>query len=306
MSATRRELIAAFAAAPFLRAGAGGFGFSRVAMLTDEIARNPADAIAFCRQYGIRNVEVRSIPGGGGHYGLIPEDRAREAMKQFHDNGLKVTFLNTPFFKITLPGTEPVLRRPETPEAREKRLARHKAEFDRRKEDFQTAFRNAHIYGTDKMRVFTFLRVAEPQSVFQQAADVIGEMAALAAKEGITLAIENEGACNVLTCAELAGFMKLMPQKNVGINWDPLNGRSREQPFPDGYGLLPKKRIVNVQFKGKSLLEPDQKLDWGAILAALVKDGYRGYAGLETHYLDGTDPEKAHLCVAEIKRILAS
>ena len=37
----------------------------------------------------------------------------RQAVKEFRDNGLKVTFLNTPFFKITLPGTEPLLRRPE-------------------------------------------------------------------------------------------------------------------------------------------------------------------------------------------------
>ena len=80
----------------------------------------------------------------------------------------------------------------------------------------------------------------------------------------------------------------------------------KEAPFPDGYALLPKKRIQNVQFKGKTLLEPKQKLDWGGILTALVKDGYKGYAGLETHYLDGTDPEKAHLCVKEIRRILES
>ena len=302
----RRQFLAAAASASLLHARQS-FDFSRVAMLTDEIARTPADAIAFCKQYGIRNVEVRSMPGGGGHYGLMPEDKLRQAVKEFKDNGLKVTFLNTPFFKITLPGTEPVFRRPETPENREKRIARHKAEFERRKEDFQTAFRNAHILGVDKMRVFTFLRVQQPESVFQQAADVIGEMAELAAKEKITLLVENEGACNVVTCKETAAFMKLLPQKNVGINWDPMNGiAQKEPPFPEGYALLPKKRILNVQFKGKTLLEPNQKLDWGGILAALVKDGYKGYAGLETHYLDGTDPEKAHLCVKEIRRILES
>jgi L-ribulose-5-phosphate 3-epimerase len=299
-------LASAVAAAPLLHAQSG-FAFSRVAMLTDEIARSPADAIAFCRKHGIRNIEVRSMPGGGGHYGLMPEDRLKQAVKEFRDNGLKVTFLNTPFFKITLPGTEPVLRRPETPEAREKRLARHQAEFDRRKEDFQTAFRNAHILGVDKMRVFTFLRVAEPESVFGRTAEIIGEMAALAAKEGITLLVENENACNVVSCAETAAFLKLLPQKNIGINWDPMNGRGmQENPYPEGYSLLPKKRIGNVQFKGKTLLEAEHKLDWGTILSALVRDGYKGYAGLETHYLDGTDPEKAELCVQELRRILAS
>ena len=44
-------------------------------------------------------------------------------------------------------------------------------------EDFQQAFRAAHILGTDKIRVFTFLRTAEPEKLHQQIADVIGEMA---------------------------------------------------------------------------------------------------------------------------------
>ena len=157
------------------------------------------------------------------------------------------------------------------------------------------------------MRVFTFLRVAEPESAFQQVADSIAEIAALAAKEKITLLVEDEGACNVVTCKEIAAFMKLTPQKNVGINWDPMNGiAQKEAPFPDGYALLPKNRIQNVQFKGKTLLEPNQKLDWGAILETLVRDGYKGYAGLETHYLDGTDPEKAILCVQEFRSVLES
>jgi L-ribulose-5-phosphate 3-epimerase len=300
----RRQFLTALAAAPVVR-GARRFDLSRISLLTDEIAKSPADAIAFCRQYGIRNIELRGVPGGGGHYGSLPEDKLREAVKQFNDNGLKVTFLNTGFFKITLPGTEPVFRKPETPEAREKRLARHKTEFDRRREDLKKAIENAHILGVDKMRVFTFLRVAEPRSVFPQTAEVIAEMAEIAAKDKIKLLVENEGACNVVTCAEIADFLKLLPQKNVGINWDPYNGLAqKEQPFPDGYALLPKKRLWNVQMKGHSLLDEQRKLDWRSIFAALDKDGYKGYAGLETHYFDGTLIEKSHLSVQEIMRIL--
>jgi sugar phosphate isomerase/epimerase len=300
----RRQFLAALSAAP-LALGANRIDLSRVAVLTDEVARTPADAFAFCKQYGLRWLELRGVPGGGGHYGSLDEAKLKDFVKEMRDHGLKVSFLNTPFFKITLPGTEPVFRRPETPEAREKRLARHKADFDNRKEQFAIAFRNAHILGVDKMRVFTFLRVAEPEKVFEQSANVIGEMSRLADKEGIKLVVENEGACNVLTCSELAGFMKLMP-KNVGINWDPTNGVGREKPFPEGYALLPKKRIWNMQFKGRTLLEPERKLPWAEILAAMEKDGYKGNVGLETHYLDGTDPEKSHLAIKEIIRIVAS
>jgi sugar phosphate isomerase/epimerase len=108
-----------------------------------------------------------------------------------------------------------------------------------------------------------------------------------------------------VTCVEIADFLKLLPQKSIGLNWDPLNGTSqKENPYPDGYSLLPKKRIHNVQMKGHSLLDDQRKLDWRAIFAALDRDGYKGCAGLETHYFDGTLIEKSHLSVKEIIRIL--
>jgi sugar phosphate isomerase/epimerase len=302
----RRHFVSLLASAP-LWGGRNRIDFSRIAVLTDEVAKSPADAIAFCKQYGIKWVELRGVPGGGGHYGSLPEDKLTEAAKEFADNGLKVSFLNTGFFKITLPGTEPARAKSETPEAREKRIARHTAEFERRKDDLDKAIRSAHAFDVDLMRVFTFLRVAEPPSVFQRVADVLGEMAEIAKKGGVKLCVENEGACNVVTCAEIADFMKLMPQKNVGINWDPMNGvAQKETPYPDGYALLPKKRIWNVQLKGHSLLDEKRKLPWRDIFTALDKDGYTGKAGLETHYFDGTVIEKSHLSVQEIKRLLTT
>ena len=300
----RRDFLAAVAAAPLLSAK-NRIDMSRIAVLTDEVARSPADAIAFARKYGVSWLELRGVPGGKGHYGHLPEAELKQAVKEFNDNGLKVSFLNTGFFKITLPGTEPVFRKPETPEAREKRLARHKLDFDQRKQKFEEAIRSAHILGVDKMRVFTFLRVEKPESVFQQVADVIGEMAEIAAKEKIKIAVENEGACNVVTCAETAAFVKLLPGKTVGINWDPMNGvAQKEPPYPDGYNLLPKKRLWNVQMKGHSLIDEQRRLDWRSIFDALDKDGYGGKVGLETHYFDGTLIEKSNQSMLEIRRIL--
>lgn len=280
---------------------------SRIAVLTDECAKSPEDAISFARQYGLQWVELRGVPGAkGSHYASIPEEQAREAASGLKAAGIRVSFLNTGFFKITLPGTEPVFRKPETPEGREARIAKHKAQYDRRFEELAAAIRNAHIYGVDKMRVFTFLRVQDPQSTFQQVADVIGEMAGKASAEGIKLLVENEDSCNVVTCEEMAAFVKLLPEKSVGINWDPLNGISqKETPYPEGYRLLPKKRILNVQLKGHSLLDDQKKLPWHDIFEALSKDGYKGIAGLETHYFDGTLLEKSHLSMQEIRRIVS-
>ena len=86
-----------------------------------------------------------------------------------------------------------------------------------------------------------------------------------------------------------------------------MNGTSRKEvQFPDGYKLLPLKRLGNVQVKGHTLLDPAQILDWGGIFKALAQDGYKGEIGLETHYFDGTKIEKSHKSMMEIFRLLES
>ena len=114
------------------------------------------------------------------------------------------------------------------------------------------AIRCAQIMGCDKVRVFTGTRVADPATTFPQIAETIGsEMAAVAEKEKIYLLIENEGSQNIGTSQELADIMKMIPSKWVGMNWDPHNAYGKEKSFPDGYSVLPKKRLMNVQVKGK-------------------------------------------------------
>jgi sugar phosphate isomerase/epimerase len=304
----RRDLLLLpFAAAPLL-AGTKRIDMSRVSVVTDEAANSPEEAIAFCKQHRLRWVELRAVPGkGAGAYWNKPDDFLKQARKEFDDAGLRVSFLNTPFFKITLPGSEPKLRKPETPEAREKRLARHDAEFARRAEDFRRAAGAARILGVDIMRVFGFLRVEDPKTVEDRVVNTIGEMAELTRKEGVRLLIENETSCNIATSLELASAVNKLPAKSVGANWDAMNGMSfGEVPFPAGYAALPKKRIGNVQIKGRTLLEEKYKLDWAGIFAALVKDGYKGQVGLETHIFGPELIQKGHESMREIARIVES
>jgi sugar phosphate isomerase/epimerase len=281
---------------------------SRVSVLTDEAANSPQEAIAFCKQHNLRWVELRAVPGkGAGAYWNKPDDFLRQARKEFDDAGVRVSFLNTPFFKITLPGTEPKFRKPETAEARERRLARAQLEYDRRAEDFRKAAGAAQILGIDIMRVFGFLRVEDPKSVEDRVVNAIGEMGEITRKQGVKLLIENEGSCNIATSAELASAVNKLPAKSAGANWDPMNGMGLgDVPFPAGYASLPKKRIGNVQIKGRTLLEEKYKLDWGGIFAALVKDGYKGQVGLETHIFGPELIQKGHESMREIARIVES
>jgi sugar phosphate isomerase/epimerase len=304
---TRRELLAAAGAACATPLWARShFDKSRISAITDEIGTSTDDAIAFAHQYGLTNVEIRNPAGAKKEYFTLSEAEIRTDALRFQKEGLKVSFVNTSLLKFTWPGTEPARKRTETPEAREKRLAAEKARWDRRMEDLHKVIRCAQIMGCDKVRVFTGTRVQDPKSMYARIAETIGgEMAAVAEKEKVYLLIENEGSQNIGTSAELGEVFKLIPSKWVGLNWDPHNAYGKEKSYPDGYAELPKKRILNVQIKGKGVMPASpEKEDWKAIMQALDKDGYKGKVGLETHIFDGTLIAAAHTSMEEIMRIV--
>lgn len=273
---------------------------SRLSTITDESGKTPAENFDFAKKYGLRYLEVRGVPGLKKHYSDLTEAELKAAAKEFAANGVKVSFFNSGQCKFALPGTEYVRQRTETPEQKEKRTARDQQSFDNRMETLHKSIRASQILGCDKVRIFAFLRTAEPEKTMQRVYDVFGPMVKVAEKEGIKLLLENEVACNVATCAELAAAMKAIPSKAFGINWDPLNGHHmKEEVFPHGYSLLPKKKVWNVQVKGKSILKefPSDYLDWAAIYTALEKDGYSGQVGLECHIFGEEQIRRSHQCM---------
>ena len=305
---TRRELLAAgglCASASQLLTARSRIDKSHISAITDEIGRSTDESIAFAHQYGLQFVEIRNPPGNRREYFTLDEAQIKLDAVRFTNEGLKVSFINTSLMKFTWPGSEPARKREETADEREKRLAGEKARWDHRADDLAKAIRCAQIMGCDKIRVFTGSRVAEPPAMYQQIADTVGEMAVTAEREKVHLLIENEGSQNVATSAELADIMKLLPSSWVGMNWDPHNAYNRETSYPDGYRLLPKKRLLNVQVKAKGVMpESPEKEDWKAIMEALERDGYQGKIGLETHIFDGTLIAAAHKSMDEIMRIV--
>ena len=249
---TRRELLAAGGAVCATRLWARGrMDKTRISAITDEIGMSTDESIAFAHRYGMQNVEIRNPPGGKKEYFQLPEAEIKVDAMRFAREGLKVSFVNTSLLKFAWPGMEPARRRPEDAAAREKRLAAEKLRWDNRMEDLRKAVRCAQIMGCDKVRVFTGSRVAEPRKEYQRIADTLGEMSLTAEREKVHLLIENEGSQNVRLSAELAEIVKMVPSKWVGVNWDPHNAYGQETSFPDGYNLLPKQRILNIQVKGK-------------------------------------------------------
>ena len=303
---TRRDLLAVGAAcAGTLWGRVHRFDKARISAITDEIGLTTDDAIAFAHQYDMRNVEIRNEPAKKKEYFTLAEPEIKKDATRFASEGLKVSFVNTSLMKFTWPGMEPARKRQETEEARQKRAASEKARWDRRMDDLGKALRCAQIMGCDKVRIFTGSRVADPPSVYQRVVDTVGEMSLTAEREKVHLLIENEGSQNVATSAELAAIFKMIPSKWMGLNWDPHNAYGRETSYPDGYNLLPRKRILNVQVKAKGVMpESPEKEDWKAIMMALEHDGYEGKIGLETHIFDGTLIAAAHQSMEEIMHIV--
>lgn len=306
-SLNRRTFLAAgLGSAVALRAAAAPkIDRTRISAISDEIARSPAEAIQFAKHYGMQWLSLRDLPGGRKSYHEMEPDELAAAHAEFKEAGIRISFLDTPLLKFGLPGTEPLRRNPEQPEARARRIAREQIQFDGRMEELRKSIRACHALDCTMLRTFSFSRVAKPETMFQRVADHIGEMAVVCEKEGVRLLIENEASQNVGTSKETAEFIKLLPEKALAINWDSLNGLPLgEKPYPDGYDVLPKNRILNVHLKGKTVLDYPEHLDWGVIFAQLQKDGYTGRLELETHIFGEGQVASSHATMQEIMRII--
>ena len=128
MDLNRRSFLAAtLAAAIPTRGAARPLTLARVSAISDEVARSPAEAIEFAHQFGLQWLSLRDIPFALGakktSYHSLDPDALKQAAKEFHDAGIKIAFLDTPFLKFGLPGTEQDRKMPDDPAAREKRIA---------------------------------------------------------------------------------------------------------------------------------------------------------------------------------------
>jgi sugar phosphate isomerase/epimerase len=255
---TRRELLAAAAACTGTLWARVHWDRSRISAITDEIGADADDAASFAHQSGMLFVEVRNQPGTNREYAAGREADMKADAAHLTNEKLKISTIDTSLLKFAWPGGP---------------AQADQARWDRRMEDLQKALRCAQIMGADKLLVFAGRRVSDPSSMFQRIADTLAEMAAEAEKQKVTLLLENDPDTNVATGADLAAIMKLAPSKSVGISW---------KPAPDGYSLLPKKRILNVRVPAASLWpNRPESVNWKAILTELDRDGYGGHVTLE-------------------------
>jgi sugar phosphate isomerase/epimerase len=210
-------------------------------------------------------------------------EKVRQARAIFDQQGVRVSILDTAFFKIPLP--------PDTPEGRRTLDAQWKL--------LDAAMERAAIFGTRKIRIFTFmLEPGEKPSAkgYARIDELLREAARRARPGQFRLAVENIGGGHVSNAAESAELLKRVKDDNVGLAWDPNNAaQSGEQPFPGGYRRLDPARIFQVHLRDYRH-DAAGKVEWAAVgqgefdnlgqIRALLKDGYKEAFTLETHWRD--------------------
>jgi len=208
----------------------------KLGSISDEWSQDFEAALKAMKSYDLDWVEIRTL---WNTYSTetTPEQtkRIRDLLDQYH---FKVSVIDTAVFKCALPGTSPVVN------------GKDAYAYSEQIDVLKRAMERAHTFGTDKLRLFAFWRVAKPEDEYERIAENLGRAAELAASNSIRLVLENENACNVATGRELARMLQLVPADHLGANWDVGNGYwEGEVSFPDGYAQIPHHRIWHMHLK---------------------------------------------------------
>jgi sugar phosphate isomerase/epimerase len=256
-----------------------------IGAITDEFSPDLEIALEAMQEIGMNGAELRMISGKNIMDLSDAElDRVGEYVAA---RGFKVISIASPLFKCLLPDSPPVDSRFQ----HDVFAAKHT--FEDQPRLAERAFFIAKKFGARIVRVFSFWRTVRPEACFDSVVRELSQLAEKAAEHDLIIGLENEHACNIATGAETRRVLDCLKHSNLGVVWDPANAYvSGENPFPDGYGVLPPDRIVHVHAKDCHMegLTPvwgplgTRAIDWKGQIAALLRDGYEGYLSLETHW----------------------
>jgi sugar phosphate isomerase/epimerase len=273
--------------------------------LPDEMKTDFATTLALGAEWGIQQIELRSV--NGVNVIDLTDAQINETKALLAHYGMKVTALATPFFKCVLPGFEENAPG-DLHNARPLAYADHLRLLPRGVEV-------AQAFDAPLMRIFTFWR-QDGIDCRPALSEAVQAALDAAAGSGVAIGLENEGACFVGTSAELAETARRFPDPRLRFIWDPGNSTHRGMaPRAEDVALFAD-RIAAVHLKdglydpstGKSraTLIGEGATDYLTQLRWLGDAGYSGALTLEPHYCPGGDCVKGmRQSVAAIRRVAA-
>jgi L-ribulose-5-phosphate 3-epimerase len=280
-----------------------------IAAITDEFSPNLSRTIPFLREIGMTGAELRVV--NGKNVMDLADDELQRAKELLSEAGIPVISIASPLLKCVLPNA------PDVDSRFQHDIFASKHTFEDQPRLAKHAFKLAHLFGAKIVRVFSYWRTVDPEKCFDAIVEALTNLANQAKTEDLIIGLENEHACNIGTAAESAKILQALNHPNLKLVWDPANAMvGGEEPFPYGYGLLPKDRIVHVHAKDchmegeKPVWGPlgTRHVDWKGQISALVADGYQGYISLETHW-SGPNSDKveaSRICGWNLRGLVAS
>lgn len=238
-------------------------------IVSDEIAPDFREAVGHGTSWGISAYEIRCLTSG--RIPLVDRAELETVHKCVREHSLRITALSPGIFKHPLSNVTELEQELADILPRTLKLA---VEFD-----------------TPLIIMFGFKREErEPAGNFERAVDYMKRAAALAAHEGVRLAIENEPGFWCDTGTNTRRLIDAVHSPVLGANWDPCNAYgTSETPYPNGYAAI-KDVIFNVHVKDTrqgSLIQcvpvGEGVIDWPGQIRALMEDGIVGHITIETH-----------------------
>jgi L-ribulose-5-phosphate 3-epimerase len=258
----------------------------KLGVITDEVSPDLAETLkTFYPKYQLRWAEIRNVKLDGKNkyvYKAASPQEIKDIRKMLDDAGVKFSILDTAFYKIPLPGTKP-LHESAT------ELNPSEGEFAKQMDELKRGADAAHALGTNKLRIFTFNRVADPNTIFDRIVEELNKALVVAKQLDVLLVVENEHSCNTATGTETAKLFKAVKDRRLMHNWDPGNCyEAGEEPFPKAWNVLDHKRIGHIHLKdaaGKAWKPIGAgDIDFVGQFKALKDMKYSATLSLETHY----------------------
>ncbi len=268
----------------------------RLSAFADEANAAVEGQIAALKRNNIPYIELRGLDGV--NIRNITIDQATAYAKRYADAGIRVWSIGSPIGKMAITD-----------------------DFEKEKEDLRHLCKLAKIFGTDKLRIFSFYKAYEDEP---KVLDYLKQMVAIAQEEGCTLYHENEKQIFGDTAERVE---RLMEQVNgLKFIYDPAN-------FIE-VGEEPKKTISALQDRCAYFHIKDALMGTGEIVPAGLGDGkipemianipanaditltlephlaiFKGYAEIDStqlknKYCYATNEEAFDAAVAALKKIL--
>jgi sugar phosphate isomerase/epimerase len=278
----------------------------RLAAITDEFSPDLETAVSAMSEAGLEGAELRMV--FDKNVADLTDEELDRAIGIVRGRGLEIVAIASPLLKCVLPEA------PQVEERFRKDSFAASCDFEDQARIAARTFEIAKRAGARIIRVFSYWRTVQPEACFERIAKALDGLAGQAARHDLIVGLENGYACNIATGAELARLLRASDRPNLMAVWDPANALvAGESPFPEGYSGLAVDRIAHVHAKD-CRMENGQPV-WGALgecgipwpdqMAALWRDGYRGWISLET-YWDGPFGDKLQasmICARNLRQL---